>query len=156
MQAAQILSIQEHLKEMGSKYRELAPYGTEPTDEVLDKWFTSGATDASPAPADRDGMQTRFLPWWMGRIESVVGSGGIAVGNKISLADVLIYNTFAETLDASQASEGLAQYRREPMGSKARMDSALAKHPKIKAICDTVANNANIKKWLATRGVQGF
>lgn len=156
MQAAQILSISEHLKEMKQKYGTLAPYGVEPTTEVLDSWFDTGATDASPAPADGSARDTRFLGWWMGRIEAVVGSGGIAVGDKISLADVLIYNTFAEHLKDDEAAEGVAKFRREPFGSKARTDAALEKHPKLKAICESVAANESIQKWLGSRGVQGF
>jgi hypothetical protein len=92
----------------------------------------------------------------MGRIEAVLGGNGFAVGNTISLADVLIYNIFAEFLSDEQAKEGVDQYKREPFGSKARTDAALAKHPKLAAICQTVAGNANIQKWLATRGAQGF
>lgn len=125
MEGAQILSVAEHLKEMKTAYGKLAPYGVAPTAEVLEKWFNTGATDASPAPADRAGMSERFLQWWMGRIEHVVGSNGFAVGTKISLADVLIYNTFAEFLKPEEAKEGVAQYRREPFGSKARTDAAL-------------------------------
>jgi hypothetical protein len=156
MQGAQIMSIAEHLKEMKTAYGTLAPYGVEPTEEVLAKWFDTGADDKSPAPADGAARPTRFCGWWMGRIEAVVGAGGFAVGNKISLADVLIYNTFAEFLSDEQAKEGVAQYKREPFGSKARADAALAKHPKLSAVCQTVAENANIQKWLATRGPQGF
>ena len=48
MQGAQILSIAEHLKEMKTCYGTLAPYGVEPTEEVLVKWFDTGATDKSP------------------------------------------------------------------------------------------------------------
>jgi len=38
------------------------------------------------------------------------------------------------------------------------METTLAAHPKLKAICDAVAANEDIKKWLGTsmRGVQGF
>ena len=39
----------------------IIPYGVEPTPETLDKWFNTGATDASPAPADRAGAKERFL-----------------------------------------------------------------------------------------------
>ena len=52
---------------------------------------------------------------------------------------VLIYNTFAEFLSDEQANEGVAQHRREAFGSKARTDKALDVHPKLKAVCASVA-----------------
>ena len=59
-------------------------------------------------------------------------------------------------LEDSQAVEGLAQYRREAFGSKAQTDKAVAAYPKISACIEKVASNANIQKWLATRGEQRF
>ena len=44
------------------------------------------------------GRSARFLQWFLGRIEAVLGNNGFAVGDKLSLADVLIYNSFAEYL----------------------------------------------------------
>lgn len=155
LEAAQIISIAEHLKEMMTAFRQVLPYGTEPTEELLEKWFESGATD-STGPADRAGYSSRFLKWWMGRIEQTLGSNGFAVGGKLSLADVLIYNIFAEHLKPEEYGEGVAQWRGEPFGSTARTEAALAAHPKIKACCDSVAANANVQQWLATRGKQGF
>ena len=154
LEGAQITAISEHLKEMNQAYRKIIPYGTEPTAEQNDKWFDGGADDASPAPAARGGE--RYLKWYMGRIEYAIGAGGFSVGSSISLADVLIYNTFAEFLSDEQANEGVAQYRREAFGSKARTDKALDAHPKLKAVCTSVAGQPQIQKWLATRGKQGF
>lgn len=45
---------------------------------------------------------SRLLKWYMGRLEGVVGAGGTAVGSSISLADVLIYNKFAECLTEAE------------------------------------------------------
>ena len=45
---------------------------------------------------------SRFLKWYMGRLEGVVGAGGTAVGSSMSLADVLIYNKFAECLTEAE------------------------------------------------------
>jgi hypothetical protein len=41
-EAAQILSIYEHVKEMRTKYSELVPWGTEPSVEKLNDWFDGG------------------------------------------------------------------------------------------------------------------
>jgi glutathione S-transferase len=154
LEAAQIISVAEHLKEMMTTWRGLCAYGVEPTTEVLDKWFTAGATD-STGPADRAGYSTRFATWWAGRIETALGGNGFAVGNKLSLADVLLYNVFAEFLVDEQAGE-MPQWKREAFGSKARTDALVAQHPKIQASINAVAANENVQKWLATRGVQGF
>jgi hypothetical protein len=154
-EAGRILGISEHLKEMVQAYTKIVPWGTEPTSENLDAWFDQGATDVS-GPADRAGASTRYLTWWMGRIEAVLGEGGVAVGGKLSLADVLLYYTFAETLAAEQAPPDFPLFRREPFGSKERTDALLASHPRIKASCDAVASHENVQKWRSERGVQGF
>jgi len=154
-EAAQIISISEHIKELMTAYRALIPYGTEATADQLTTWFDTGAKD-STGPADGSQRSSRFLTWWMGRIEAVVGDAGFAVGSKISLADVLIHNTFAEYLEPESAAEGMAEWKRYPFGSKEKMESALNAHPKLKAICNTVASNENVKKWLSVRGVQYF
>lgn len=153
-EAAQILSIEEHVKELNTAFRGLAPWGAEPSSETLDKWFNEGATDVT-GPADGANRSTRFLTWWMGRIEATLGNSGFAVGSKISLADVLLHQIFGDFLTAEEAG-ALPEFRRVPFCSKERTDAALAKHPKIKASVDAVANHANVQKWLASRGVQGF
>ena len=91
----------------------------------------------------------------MGRIEAVVGAN-YSVGNKLSLADVTIYNVFAEYLKPNEQVPDYPQWKAEPFASKARMDATLASFPKLKSICDTVANNEGIIKYLAVRGVQYF
>lgn len=156
MEGAQILAIQEHLKEMMTAFRGIVPYGAEPSDEQLDKWFNSGVEDASPAPADMSKRSERMFKWWTGRIEAVVGEGGFAVGGAISLADVLIYYAFAEFLRDEEALPTMAQFRREAFCSKARTDARLAECPKLQAICSTVAEQPGIRRWLAERGTQKF
>jgi len=154
-EAARIISIQEHLKEMKDAYRKIIPYGSEPTEDNLKTWFEDGAKDQSPARADMQN-RTRYASWFAGRIEYIVGGDGYAVGSKISLADVLIYNTFAETLEPSQAKEGMASHRMVPFCSKEKTEALLEKHPKLKKICSTVASRPGVKKWISMRGVQAF
>jgi len=152
--AAQILSIHEHVKELNAAFRTVVPWGAEPTVEALDKWFDGGANDVTGV-ADRAGQSTRYLTWFMGRIEATLGNQGFAVGDKLSLADVLLFQLFGEFLKAEEAGD-LPAFRRFPFTDKERTDAKLAAHPKIKASVDAVANNANVQKWLAMRGVQGF
>lgn len=156
LEGAQILAISEHLKELNLAFRKVCPYGVEPSTESLDKWFDTGAEDRAPEPADSKRRSERFLKWWMGRIEDVVGSNGFAVGSKISLVDVQIYNTFKEYLKDEEAAPTVAQWKREAFASKTRTDAALAAFPKLKNICDSVGAQANIQKWLKIRGVQRF
>jgi len=155
VEAAQILAIQEHLCEMMRAWRAVCPYGTEPSAEILDKWFASGATDAA-GPADRAGYATRFGQWWVGRIEAALTGTGFAVGSKLSLADILLYNTFAEELKDSEAPADTPQWKKEAFGSKARVSALLASSPKIGASIAAVASNAGVQAWLARRGPQGF
>lgn len=156
IEAAQIISLQEHLKELVASLRAKIPYGKEPTEEELDAFFLGGSNDKSPAPADMSTRSERRLPWWLSRIESALGDKGYAVGSKLSLADVLLYNTFAEVLKDDEAVEGLPQWKREPFYSKERVDKALADCPKIRASCAAVAAHPNVQKWLGMRGVQAF
>lgn len=155
IESAQIVSIAEHLKEMHGSFRTLVPANTTPKPENLDLWFDGGSTDLT-GTADRKGQPTRYLKWWMGRMEHVVGGNGFAVGNKLSLADVLLYNSFMDTLRPEETAPGVFPYRTQPFASQARTAAVLAKHPKIQASCNTVATHPNIKKWLSMRGVQMF
>merc|ERR1712113_1224278 len=103
---------------------------------MVDKWFNTGAEDKSPSPADGAGRNERFAKWWFARIEACVGEDGFAVGSKLSLADVLIFRTFAD---------GPSNVMTEPMGSQKHMDAALATCPKLKNICDNVASLPNMQ-----------
>lgn len=153
LEAAQIIGICEHVKEMVTAYRTLVPYGQEPTEEALSKWFTAGATDAT-GPADGAARSERFLKWFSGRIEAVLGQQ-FAVGGKLSLADVTLYNAYCEVLKIEEAG-GKASYLCEPFGSLEKTKAILAAYPKLASCCASVAMNSNVQKWLTTRGPQGF
>merc|ERR550525_2161737 len=153
LEGAQILAICEHLKELTKAFYTLCPYGKEPSPEQLDKWFDSGAEDRGESPADMKMRSQRFLKWWMGRIEDVIGDN-FAVGSKMSLADVCIYNTFAEHLTEGEAAPTVPDYKKGAFGSKDRTDAALGAFPKLKNICDSVGSQPNIQKWLKMRGMQ--
>jgi len=153
-EAAKIIAIYEHLKEMTTAWRSVAAYGTAMTPEQENKWFDEGATDTT-GTAVRDGYSTRYLTWWMGRIENALDNSGFAVGSKLSYADVLLYFFFVEFLREEDGPE-VAAFKREPFGNTARTAAKLANYPKIKASCDAVAANANFQKHLVTRGKQGF
>lgn len=151
-EAAQVVAISEHLRELNASFQTLNPLGVHPDSQAMNKWFDGGAKDVT-GHAEAETQNVRYLTWWMGRIERVLGPQGFAVGDRLSLADILLYNTFAETetLRDGELVEGPGCWRRGPMGDQGRMDAALAKHPRIKACCATVANNKNIQKWLAMK-----
>lgn len=157
MEAAQIIGFGEHISEMRKAYYSLIPYGTPADEEKLALWFDGGC-DAEPAnsPADMSKRAERQLKWWLGRIELVCGDKGFAVGSRMSLADVLVYNALAETLLENEAKEGTPSAARECFTSKERTDAALAPFPKLRAIIAAVAGVPQIQKWLAERGVQAF
>lgn len=146
LEGAKIVMIQEHLKEMSAAWRGVMPMGAEVTPEMLNKWFGGGSEDRSPAPADAAGRNERFFWWWAGRIESVVGEGGFAVGSKLSLADVLVFRTFAD---------GPSNVM-EPMGSKAHTDAALAACPRLSAIIGRVSAEPGMQKFLEMRAERGL
>ena len=154
MEQSHILELSEHLKEMKSAYNILVPYGSEPNEENLDKWFNSGSDDVSPNPATMNTRKERYMKWWCNRIEYLLGEE-YAIGSRLSLGDLLIYNTFAEYLREEEA-ENIPQYRREPFTSLVKTNNVLTNCPKIKNICQKVAENEKIKEWLQNRGPQKF
>ena len=155
-ETASIISFEEHLQELMTAFRGLVPYGTEPTAEALDKFFDLNEAVDFSGVADMSKRSSRFLLWFMGRLENLLDASGYCVGGKISLADVLVFSSFGDSLAADETLSELPAHRRESFASKERVDSALAKHPKIKAVVDNVRDNEGVKKWLAMRGKQGF
>jgi glutathione S-transferase len=154
VEASKVIAVVEHLRELSNGYSELVPFGAEPSDETLDKWFDQGATDAT-GPADGSARSTRYLKWWMGRIEAALDSHGFAVGDKLTFADVFMFYVFGDNLSAENAPT-LSEAKRQPFCSKARTDALLDAHPKIKASVHAAANNSNMQKWLETRSVNYF
>ena len=155
-EAAQIISFTEHVKELSAAFRTLVPYGAEPTPAALDTFFDDAAATDFTGPADGSKRASRFLKWYMGRMELLVGDG-FCVGGKLSLADVMLFNTFADSLTAEETASGdLPAHRREPFSSLARTQAALAAHPRLAKCVASVAAHPNIAKWMATRGKQGF
>ena len=74
-----------------------------------------------------------------------------------SRVQVMLYNAFAESLAPKDAKDpNMPAHRREPFASAARTAKALKSCPKISKCIAAVASHPNIKKWLATRGPQGF
>jgi len=153
-ETARILQVQEHLRELKEAFRSKVPYGQEPTEQELDTFFFEGAED-STGTADGSKRPERFMKWYLGRIENDIGDG-FAVGSAMSLADIVLYNTLGEFLPDDQAAPTVAQYKKEPFGSKARMEKVIAGYPKIKKSVQNVAADPAISKYLANRKVQRF
>ena len=141
-EAAKIIEFSEHIKELNTAFRALVPWGSTPSEEKMAIFFDSEEATDYEGPADGSKRSARQLKWFLGRMEKLVGGDGFAVGGKLSLADVLLYNMFADKL---------APGKGEPFESAARTDAALDKCPKIKACIASVADHENVKKWLVTR-----
>lgn len=155
-EAAQIIAFTEHLRELNQAFRALVPYGTEPTEAAMAAFFDDSSAADFTGPADGAKRAARNMKWFMGRLERLVGEG-FCVGGKTSLADVMLFQFFADSLTPEESATGdLPAHRREPWSSKARTDAALAAHPRVAACVAGVAAHPNIKQWLATRGKQGF
>lgn len=154
LETAQVLGMCEHLKELAGAFRSVVPWGTEPTPEALNAFFdTNEATDFT-GPADRNKMGQRKLLWFLGRLEAQAPGDGFLVGGKLSLADVVLFDLFANSLTPEQCD--LPAHRRESFACNARTAAALSKHPKLRAVVANVGDNSNLRSWLATRGKQGF
>ena len=139
---------------MKAAYNQVCPYGQEPSQAQLDLWFNGGAEDESPEPANMKSRNNRMMRWWCGRLEYLVGNNYV-VGNRFTLADVLLYCTFYDYLKENEAID-VPIFRRYPFSSKARTDAILKDFPKLVNICDNFANNEKVQSWLASRGKQRF
>eukprot|EP01104_Vermistella_antarctica_P005964 TRINITY_DN16703_c1_g1_i1.p1 TRINITY_DN16703_c1_g1~~TRINITY_DN16703_c1_g1_i1.p1 ORF type:complete len:268 (-),score=61.65 TRINITY_DN16703_c1_g1_i1:208-969(-) len=148
-----IISVVETVKELNTAWRDVLPYGSEPTEEYVAKWFDTPAGDVA-GPAVGANRANRQLRWYAGRLEGIVGD--YAVGSSLSLADVLIYYTFAEELLAKDAPADLPEWKRVPFANKAKSAEVLAAHPKLAAIAARVSAHEGVKKWHAIRGQQKF
>ena len=127
-ESAKILELQEHITELRAVWYKAVPYGTTPTDEQLDEFFLGGGDDTEGVAGSRG---NRFAKWFTGRINaSLTGTNGFAVGNRLSLADVLLYNVFAEVLTQDENSGDIIQ--REPFFSLKRCTDLVDANPKIK------------------------
>lgn len=74
----------------------------------------------------------------MKRLETICGDK-FAVGGKLSLADLLIYNKLAEVLTDSEIPRAdFPASRRFPFGNKEATDAALKDFPKLSAIIASV------------------
>ena len=62
----------------------------------------------------------------------------------------------SHTANSEDAKAMLAKFPLTKNAENEKMAAELARHPKLSAICAAVAANANIQKWLAMRGPQGF
>jgi glutathione S-transferase len=77
LDAAKILSVGEHLKELMASYRTLVAYGDQPTEEASATWFETGATDVLGV-ADVSKRNVRYFQWYLGRIEQALDTEGFA------------------------------------------------------------------------------
>jgi glutathione S-transferase len=118
VQAAQIDMLGEHVRDVKDAYQKAKAAGT--GDAFLDE----------------------ELPKWCAKLEHCVsktGAPGYAVGDKLSLAGLQIYNLLVEFFDA-----------------KDKAAAAYKACPRLAAIVDNVAGNEKIKAWQAARPVTQF
>lgn len=87
-EAAVVVELCEHLKELAEVYSKLVPWGTEPTAEALDKFFDSEEAADYSGPADGSKRGARALKWYLARMEGLVADG-FAVGTKVGTQDEL-------------------------------------------------------------------
>ena len=152
-QNAKVMEMLGHISELKDTWYKIVPYGQEPNSENLNKFFDSGGTDSEGVAQSRG---ERFLTWYLGRINAAItGTDGFAVGNRLSLADLVLYNCFAEFLTKEENAE-TPDYKRHQFADAARTAALVSKYPKIQSSIDLVKANENVQKWLATRGPQGF
>eukprot|EP01048_Picozoa_sp_COSAG05_P020917 COSAG05_NODE_3697_length_1898_cov_2.719288_1_plen_333_part_00 len=142
---AKIVAIDEALGEMMTAWGKLMPDKDGATDEEkaanaaekIKTWFAESASTDYCGPSDMKNRQ-RYAMWYLKRLETICGDT-FAVGGKLSLADLLIYNKLAEVLtDAEIPRPDFPASRRYPFGNKEATEAALQDYPKISAIIASV------------------
>lgn len=104
------------------------------------QWFEGTAT----------GMGQRGLIWYVTRLEKLVGGEGYAVGNKVSMADAVIYAKLGEACAETKGLFGSTSS--EPMDNGAGVTKVLAAHgPKLAKIVENFAAHPGMQAHLATR-----
>ena len=144
-----------HIKELSDAYRSLVPYGSEPTAAALDKFFDLNEARDSTGRADMTKRSSRFLRWYLGRIEALIPGDGYLVGGKTSLADVMLFDLIANDL-SPESAPALSADKREPFTSATRTQAVLAAYPKTKAVIAKLSVNKNLAAWRAGRKNQMF
>ena len=120
VEAALIDAISEHVRDIKLKYNEAR---NNKSGEELE--------------TARKNFLVKDFPVWVSKIEKVVGENGYAVGNKISLADVSIFNILEDYFDLVED-----------------VQAAVAGLPKLRAIAANVKEAA--KDWIQSRPVTQF
>lgn len=120
IQEAQIDAYCEHIRDLRDAYNKVRgnPFApaTPEIEEAKEKWFAE------------------TMPTWMKKIETVTGDNGFAVGDKMSLADIVLYCALTQAFsDADKASASFADCE------------------KISAVLENVGGNKGVQKWLETR-----
>ena len=120
IQEAQIDAYCEHIRDLRDAYSKVRgnPFApaTPEIEEAKEKWFSE------------------TMPTWMKKIETVTGDNGFAVGDKMSLADIVLYCALTQAFsDADKASASFADCE------------------KISAVLENVGGNKGVQKWLETR-----
>lgn len=161
-EAATIISYCEHIKEMVGSYYRLAPYGTKPSPEILDKFFDSKEATDYTGPADMKKRSARYLRWYLGRLEAMAPADGYLVGGRISLADVELFMCLNNSLSPDQMVDPTTPaFRRENFADAARTQAVLQQYPKLAKVVANVGKDPQLQKWLAgkhavARPKQGF
>jgi len=154
-EAAQIISISEHLKELDAAYRKVFPWGSVPDEAALKDFFQNEEVNDFTGPAAASGQGKRKMTWFLGRLNEIMPDTGFSVGNKVSLADILLWKSFADEATPLEGKEGPTHHL-QPFGSSVLMKEALAKFPKLHKVVENMCNNEKLKSYLAARGPQAF
>ena len=149
LETAQVWAFVEHISELMAFYSKHVPWGSTPTEETFAALFDDDSASDFAGPAVGATQSKRNVRWYAGRLERIVGDG-FAVGGKLTLADVLIYYRFGDSLP-EEGHEKVAKAQREPFGSLERTQKLLATHPRLAKIVDSVAAIPSVQKWKAIR-----
>ena len=127
--------------------------------QLLSQWFNT--------PVPTEGRDNRYIHWFLGHMEKVVGNKGFAVGNAATLADALLYNKLGDTMAKLEVRSGTNHFplcpstlqfcffnqggKGEPYTDGKQTKEVLKVYPKISKILKKWESNKGVKAWLTSR-----
>jgi prostaglandin-H2 D-isomerase / glutathione transferase len=122
LEAAQIDAICESVRDFKDLYQKVRSLPDEEKQVGMNEWFTQTLVE-----------KLTLLE------HQLVGDDSFCVGNKMSLADVVLFTFVKEFFDNKEASY-----------------NATLATPRVRAVVDRVSSHENVVKWLESRPVTNF
>mmetsp|Transcript_11335 Transcript_11335/g.16942 ORF Transcript_11335/g.16942 Transcript_11335/m.16942 type:complete len:304 (-) Transcript_11335:217-1128(-) len=152
-EAAQVLMIINHLRELKQAFYKMCPYRKTPDAKMQETFFKGGAKD-SEGIADISIRHERYMSWFLPRLEKLIGDDGFAVGGTPTYADFELFYLFGDELPVEHfGGKEEEDFMRQPFYSTKLTNESLKMAPKVCKILEKIKKDKNIIKYMEVRGI---